>query len=424
MLKLSSNSIQKQVDATQLYSLRVLTRPKASRLLAKFLAVLLALFIGFLFLPWQQNVRGNGKVTNFDPAHRPQTIEAVIAGRIQKWHVNEGDHVNKGDTIITISEVKEKYFDPQLLERLDEQIKAKEKSNIAKNEKASALQRQIDALLEGERIKVTQTRAKLEAEQFRLATAKSVYERNKVLYDAGNIPLTKLQELEYKYQGAVADYQNAQAEVNKIQTDYQDKISKAESEMSNTLAELYDAQGTLSKQYNDFANTQIRSEQYQVLAPQSGVVVKAMKQGLGETLKEGDAVCTIMPDATDVAIEMYVKANDVPLILKGSVVRVEFDGWPALQFSGWPSTSVGTFGGRVKVIDYINIKPGTFRILAVPDTTDEAWPKQLRVGTGIKGWIMLNNVPIWYEVWRQFNGFPPSLYEEPLDEAIQNKEDK
>jgi membrane fusion protein, adhesin transport system len=83
---------------------------------------------------------------------------------------------------------------------------------------------------------------------------------------------------------------------------------------------------------------------------------------------------------------------------------------------------VGTFGGEVQVIDYVNSKPGLFRILVVPDPDDEPWPKQLRQGSGIKGWIMLNDVPIWYEIWRQLNGFPPSLYNEPLDDVIEKKQ--
>jgi hypothetical protein len=158
---------------------------------------------------------------------------------------------------------------------------------------------------------------------------------------------------------------------------------------------------------------EIRNQQYHILAPQNGFVVKAVQAGLGETIKEGDPVCTIMPDQHDLAVEMYVKAMDVPLLSKGRKVRIQFDGWPALQFSGWPSVSVGTFGGIVQVIDYVNTKPGEFRILVVPDPKDDPWPGQLRMGGGIKGWVMLENVRVWFEMWRQLNGFPPSLYQAP-----------
>lgn len=422
MLKLSSQNIDKMIPQEKLYSLRALKTPKAGKILARWLMALGVVFIIFMFLPWQQNIRGTGKVTALNPMNRPQTIQAVIAGQIRKWHVREGQFVTQGDTIVTISEVKEKYFDPQLLSRMREQISAKESSLSSKDQKSKALTRQIKALKEGMNNKIEQTRAKLEAEQVRFKNAENQYQRNKKLYESGNIPLTKFQDIEYKFQGAQADYTNAKIEVDRVEAEYLDKISKAESDLSNTLAEIFDGQGDLAKYRNEYSNTEIRTNQYQILAPQNGTVVKAMKAGLGETIKEGDAVCTIMPVATDVAIEMYVKAMDVPLLSKGRKVRIQFDGWPALQFSGWPSVSVGTFGGTVEVIDFVNSKPGEFRVLAVPDSLDQAWPKQLRNGSGIKGWVMLDDVPVWYEVWRQLNGFPPSLYEEPLDEVMDKSE--
>ncbi|MCE2734428.1 MAG: HlyD family efflux transporter periplasmic adaptor subunit [Cyclobacteriaceae bacterium] len=423
MLNLSKNRVEKVVPQDRLYSLRAIQTPNAGRTLARWMVGLGIVGLIILFLPWQQNIRGTGKVTAFNPAHRPQTVESVIAGQIQKWFVREGQFVKKGDTIITIREVKEKFFDPNLLVRLKEQIDAKESSLVSKDAKAKALQRQISALRDGMRNKIDQSKAKLEAEKIRFQNAENQYQRNKKLYEAGNIPLTKFQDIEYKYQGAQADFTNAKIELDRVEAEYLDKISKAESDLNSTRADLFDTQGSIAKLKNEFANMQIRNERYQILAPQAGFIVKAMHAGIGETVKEGDAVCTIMPDSADLAVELYVKAMDVPLVEKGRHVRIQFDGWPALQFSGWPSVSVGTFGGTVKVIDYVNSKPGEFRLLVLPDeTNDENWPKQLRVGSGIKAWVMLNDVPVWYELWRQLNGFPPSLYEEPLSDVMDKKD--
>lgn len=421
MLNLSN---EKDAGYDGLYSLRSLRTPSGGKILAWLLIGFFFLFLLALFLPWQQNIRGNGSVTALNPMNRPQTIEAVIGGRVQKWFVKEGQLVRKGDTIVSISEVKEKYFDPQLLMRLQQQITAKENSLSSKDKKAEALERQIDALKNGMKLKVEQSNAKLQAEKVRFQNAENQFQRNKKLYEAGNIPLTKFQEFEYKFQGSQADYLNAQIELSRVEAEYLDKISKAESELNNTRAEAFDTQADIAKARNEFTNTEIRNEQYQILAPQDGFIIKAMKEGIAETIKEGDAICTIMPLVSDVAVEMYIKAMDVPLISKGRKVRVQFDGWPALQFSGWPSVSVGTFGGEVIVIDYINSKPGEFRILIVPDKKDELWPKQIRVGSGTKGWVMLDNVPIWYELWRQLNGFPPSLYAAPLEEVINQEAEK
>jgi multidrug resistance efflux pump len=424
MLNISKNSVEKKMPQEKLYSLRTLDTPLAGKILARWLLAIGILFLITLFLPWQQNIRGSGKVTALSPSNRPQTIETVIAGRIQIWKIKEGQFVKKGDTIAIISEVKEKYFDPQFLQRLQQIISAKEQSYKSKDSKAKSLQRQIAALEEGMRQKVQQSKAKVEAENVKFNNFKNQYDRNKKLFEAGNIPLTKYQDIEYKYQGAEADLVSAKIEVERVENEYLDKINKAESDWNNTLSEMAETQADLSKLRNELSNMEIRSQQYHILAPQAGFVVKATQAGIGETIKEGDPVCTIMPQSTDVAVEMHVKAMDVPLISKGRKVRIEFDGFPALQFSGWPSISVGTFGGTVEVIDYVNTKPGEFRILVVPDQTDTAWPKQLRMGSGIKGWVMLDDVKVWYELWRQLNGFPPSLYQEPeMDEPKKKKSD-
>lgn len=424
MLNLSTNSVKNKLPQDNLYSLRSLNTPMAGKILARWLLGIGLLFLAILFLPWQQNIHGTGQVTALSPSNRPQTIQTIIAGRIQDWKIREGQFVEKGDTIAIISEVKEKYFDPKMLSRLREVIQSKEKSLGSKDLKARALKRQVTALEEGMNIKMEQSRAKLEAERVRFSNAKNQYERNKKLFEAGNIPLTKFQDIEYKYQGSEADFMNAEIEIDRVQAEFLDKINKAESDLNNTLSEQFETQADLAKLGNEYVNMEIRSQQYFILAPQAGQVVKATKAGIGETIKEGDPVCSIMPLSTDVAVEMYVKAMDVPLISKGRRVRVEFDGFPALQFSGWPSISVGSFGGTVEVIDVVNTHPGEFRILVIPDLKDTAWPKQIRVGSGTKSWVMLDNVPVWYELWRQLNGFPASLYAEPKTDKPEKKKDK
>lgn len=424
MLNLSSNLDKGKFQQENLYSLRSLNTPMAGKILARWLLGIGILFLVILFLPWQQNIHGTGQVTALSPSNRPQTIQTIIAGRIQDWKIREGQFVEKGDTIAIISEVKEKYFDPKMLLRLREVIQSKEKSLGSKDLKARALIRQVNALEEGMKIKMEQSRAKLEAERVRFSNAKNQYERNKKLFEAGNIPLTKFQDIEYKYQGSEADFMNAEIEIDRVQAEYLEKINKAESDLNNTLSEQFETQADLAKLGNEYVNMEIRSQQYFILAPQAGQVVKATQAGIGETIKEGDPVCSIMPLSTDVAVEMYVKAMDVPLIAKGRRVRVEFDGFPALQFSGWPSISVGSFGGSVEVIDVVNTHPGEFRILVIPDLKDTPWPKQIRVGSGTKSWVMLDDVPIWYELWRQLNGFPASLYAEPKSDKPEMKKDK
>ena len=439
MLNISDQIDTPEIDEGEFHSLRTLKTPGMGRLLAKVLLTISGIILAALFLPWQQNIRGTGTLTALNPENRPQTIESTIPGRIVNWNVQEGQFVNKGDTILSLTEVKAKYFDPLLLERLSAQIEAKKGGIEAKTSKKNALRGQVAALQQGKEVKLKQAANKLrqaelkllsdsaayEAEKVRYANAENAYGRNKKLFEAGNISLTKFQSLESKFQESYAKVTSAEnkwlqskaelintsVNLTAIEAEYQDKISKAQSDLSATIADLYDTQGSLAKMENEYANMRIRNDQYQIIAPQTGYLVRALKAGIGETIKEGEAVATIMPDAVDMAAEMYIKAMDLPFVSVGRKARIEFDGWPALQFSGWPNVSVGTFGGIVSVIDRVESKPGYFRILVTPNPDDEPWPEQLRMGSGTKGWVMLNDVPIWYELWRQLNGFPPSIYE-------------
>ncbi|MEM8965678.1 MAG: biotin/lipoyl-binding protein [Bacteroidota bacterium] len=429
---------------SQLESMNVLQSPRAGRVLAKWLGGIGIFLFLVLFLPWQQNINATGEVTALSPENRPQTIQSAIPGQITNWLVSEGEYVQQGDTILTIRDVKDKFFDPQLLTRLQEQIEAKEASIQAKEQKAEALERQITALRDALRLKLKQARNKVRqselkvisdstdflAEKVNANIADNQFERQQVLYDEGLKSLTELQQKEQKAQQAQAklissenkfyatqnELYNSQIELNSIEADYLEKISKAESDLSLTRAELAEAAGSLIKQRNEYSNVEERLDRYSIIAPQDGFVVKALKTGIGETIKEGEGVVTVMPRNPDKAVELYVKPMDVPLLEVGRHVRLEFDGWPALQFSGWPNVAVGTFGGIVQVIDYVETdnKAGKYRILVTPDPgNDGDWPEQLRLGSGVKGFAMLNDVPLWYELWRLYNGFPPSLEEEP-----------
>jgi multidrug efflux pump subunit AcrA (membrane-fusion protein) len=393
------------------------------------------------FLPWTQNIRSAGKLTSLDPEDRPQTIHATIAGRIEKWYVHEGQRVNKGDTILYISEIRDKYFDPELLKRLKEQIEAKEGSLRSTREKAEALRKQISALRSGLEFslnkaqnKIRQMELKLQSDSMDYVAVNTEYniaqlqlERQQKLYDQGLKSLTELEQRKLKFQEVSAKLVSAENKVNatrnelinsrielsSLRAEYADKISKAESELNSTYSYLFNTEGEISKMNNEYASIQIRNTYYFITAPQNGILVKALKQGIGETIKEGDPVASVMPANPQPAVELYVKPMDIPLLQKGTKVRLQFDGWPALVFSGWPGASFGTFGGKVAVIDNIDSE-GKYRILVVPDPDDEPWPKALRVGSGVYGWAMLNDVPIWYEMWRQLNGFPPDYIENSM----------
>jgi multidrug resistance efflux pump len=447
MLEISNNeSVGQRVRIEDLKSFKQLDQGSNNNRLKRWLLILLCIFIAILFLPWTQNIDSKGVVTSLNPEQRPQTIHSVIAGRIDKWFVKEGDFVKKGDTIIYITEIKDEYFDPNLLENVDQQIKSKESSVSSYMEKVRALDNQIDALIANKAVKLQQADNKLkqaylkiksdsieyEAAKNNLVVAQEQLVRFEELYKKDLVSKTEFETRKVALQNANAksiDYENkllitrnelinARAELNSIENDFRDKIGKAESDKFSSLSSMYDAEATVTKLQNQYVNYDMRSGLYYVTAPQDGYITQAIQTGIGETIKEGEAIISIMPYKYDLAVEMFVDPMDLPLINKGQHVRFIFDGWPAFVFSGWPNASYGTFGGKVFAIDNFISPNGKYRMLVVPEES-ETWPPGIRVGTGANAIALLNDVPIWYELWRKFNGFPPDFY--TLQDASSSK---
>uniref|UniRef100_UPI004049A83B HlyD family secretion protein n=1 Tax=Flavobacterium sp. TaxID=239 RepID=UPI004049A83B len=203
---------------------------------------------------------------------------------------------------------------------------------------------------------------------------------------------------------------NATMELNRIVAEYAEKNAKASSDQQTALSTQYDTEAQVNKLKNQYANYQIRNGMYYIVAPQNGYVNRALQSGLGETIKEGTSIVSIMPANFDIAVETYVSPVDFPLIHKGEKVRVWFDGWPSIVFSGWPGASYGTFGGKIVAKENFISENGKYRILIAPDDAEKQWPKELSIGAGTQTIALLENVPIWFEIWRTLNGFPPNFY--------------
>ncbi|MDX2250153.1 MAG: HlyD family efflux transporter periplasmic adaptor subunit [Bacteroidia bacterium] len=440
MLNISHNSIAGKVDTHSFKSFSLISEVRASRVFARLLVGALILVVITLFFPWTQNIRARGNVTALKPEQRPQAIHSVIDGRIEKWFVREGQLVKAGDTLLFISEIKDDYFDPQLLDRSQQQIDAKSAAVGAYSNKVQALENQIEALDQTRLLKIRQAQNYLRQAQLKVTSdsidyyaavtaydiARLQFDRAQSLYNDGIKPRTdleektiKLQETQAKKVGAENKYLisqnellNARVELNSIENQYLEKLAKAESDKFSTLSDMYDSEGQVTKLRNQYANYSRRTGMYHITAPQDGYITQAVRTGLGETVKSGEQLMTIMPARYDLAVEMYVYPMDLPLIEKGQHVRFIFDGWPSIVFSGWPNLSFGTFGGEVVAIDNFINENGKYRLLVAPDPNELPWPEGLRVGSGALGMALLKDVSIGYELWRQFNGFPPDYYKD------------
>ena len=439
MLNITDNKLNQKVDLMQFKAAQKVFPRRYYTYFNKFLLAFAIICFIILFLPWTQNVTGKGYLTTLTPDQRPQTIQSPIPGRIEKWYVREGDFVEKGDTILHISEIKNEYFDPNLVERTGQQIKAKEMAVTSYQEKVKALTTQIEALtnerslkLEQAKNKLMQAKLKVESDSIDLEAAKTnieiaqrQYDRVVQLQSEGLKAVTDVEEKRLKLQEAQAklvsqenkllasknEVINAQVEINRVQAEYTDKISKARSDMFTAQSNQFDSEAQVTKLENEFTNYSIRNDLYYIRAPQSGYINKALQGGIGVTFKEGDRLVGIMPADFDMAVETYVDPIDLPLMHLGEKVRIQFDGWPAIVFSGWPNLSYGTYGGVVVAIETFISENGKYRILLAPDPEDQPWPEDLRVGSGANTIALLEDVPIWFEIWRQLNGFPPNYYQ-------------
>ncbi len=439
MLNISHNNVNKIFDLSSFKSGNKVLQVKYFKHFNRFLIGFTIFGFILLFLPWTQTITGIGQVTTLKPDQRPQTIQSPIPGRIEKWFVQEGDFVKKGDTILEISEVKSEFFDPNLVSRTNEQIEAKSGSVKSYGEKVKALERQILALnsetilkLEQAENKLIQSRLKVKSDSIELEAAKTniniaqrQYDRTFELQNEGLKAVKDVEEKRLKLQetqaklisqenkllASINEVINAQVEISSVRTTYSDKISKAESDMFTAQSSQFDTEAQVSKLENESYNFEIRSNMLYVRAPQDGYINKALIGGIGETFKEGEQLVGIMPADYNLAVETYIQPIDLPLLHVGEKVRVQFDGWPAIVFSGWPNVSYGTYGAQVVAIEnFISIN-GKYRVLLKPDVSDNEWPKAIRVGSGAYTMALLDDVPIWFELWRKINGFPPNYYQ-------------
>lgn len=415
---------------------------RVSRIKRVFWGIFIAGLI-MLFIPWTQNIRSEGSVTTLRPEHRPQQMNNIIPGRIVKWWVKEGDVVRKGDTIIQLAEIKDDYLDPQLLQRTEQQLSAEQSTIGFYKDKVQTAEQQMQAMNNERELKLSsidnkiiQTRRKVQSDSMKVIAAQNemnVADRQlegaTKMFEQGVIPLTEYERRKVMHQnvnakliGSQNDYNNSkqdlliyQLERSATIQDYMEKIAKTQGDQFQSQSQIATGQGKVAKLQNQFDNYRIRSGQYFVLAPQDGQVIKARKAGINEIVKEGDMIVEIVPSEYKMAIEIWVKPMDLQLLSVGQNVRFMFDGFPAIVFSGWPSASYGTFSGKVSAIETNVSNNGMFRVLVAEDKSYREWPRNLRFGGGAVAFALLKDVPIWYELWRQINGFPPDFYKEQQD---------
>ena len=383
-----------------------------SRLLLVGFALLIA---GICFLPWRQFVAGSGRVIAFNPLDRRINIEAQLSGRVKQLHVTEGQRVKKGDLILEIQD-----NDPNLIANLKAQREATESRRDFAQGRVESLIAQIMQLELAKTQAIDSAEQRVAAAEITAETAILNFSRTDALAAKG-LASTRDHELAtLTRDSTAADLKSAQATLKRTRNDFDATIA-------STNALKGSAHGDVAAAVRDLSvvDVQINQSMRQIVeAPREGIVLQVAATD-GTYLRPGSLICVIIPETDSRYVEIWLDGNDMPLIhsrkngTPGSPVRLAFEGWPAVQSIGWPNLAIGTFGGEVIFVDPTNNDMGMFRVVVAPvdDTVDRGqgpvqvgWPDQdrwLRQGVRTNAWVMLQQVPLWYEVWRQINGFPP-----------------
>lgn len=219
-----------------------------------------------------------------------------------------------------------------------------------------------------------------------------------------------------QYDAAVAVVRTAKYDFDR-QTDLYNKGISSRKDMEQATIAYKNAQSSEAQALSNYTQVQskLTRQQSQVVnAPTDGTIVRLLIGTSSVVVNQGQIVAIFVPKSDQLSAQVFIRGNDLPLVHEGRKVRLQFEGWPAIQFSGWPSVAVGTFGGVVSFVDQTATPEGLFRVIVVP-LKNEKWPasRYIRQGTRVNGWILLNQVSLGYELWRQFNGFPPTLDNAP-----------
>jgi multidrug efflux pump subunit AcrA (membrane-fusion protein) len=405
--------------------------------------LLLFFFLIIAFIPWTQTITATGQLSAYSPYERPQNIEAQITGRIKKWHVYEGVRVKQGELILELDDVDPNFMAPELLSLLEQSKVALEQNRKSALERADQLDKRIqemenlvkaavpsaDARVRESSNRVRAAEQRILAAKVAVDTAELNVDRHRQLASQG---LVSQRELELAIQGAIAskaDLQTAEAMLSEAQqamkalsfgrdqinADVVQRLLDAEASRAGALADAARAADQLAAIQLRLSNATQRRAASRIVAPIDGTVVRMAQVGIGETVKPGDKLVRISPLSADKAAEMVADGLDAPLLNVGRKVRLLFYGIPAIPLPAWPELMSGTYGGIIKVVDQVDDGKGNYRFWVVPDPEDRPWPEQahVRQGTKVMGWVILNRVPLWYELWRRFNLFPPDYQEGP-----------
>lgn len=391
--------------------------------------IIVLLFVGMLFLPWQQTVKGEGGLMAQNPSERSYAIASTVDGFVDTLYVRENQYVKKGDKLFTMRDLDANYakrivnidenINNQVLYTKEEFVTLKKnRSNLVEQMRTGAEIFDKKSQQAADEIKSLELKKTAAAQNFEVEALN--FERVKQLY-AESI------ESKRSVERATNTYVKAKAELDKVEVDLRmqkrqigiiasekeqflldtsNQIRTIENSTLNAQVRLNGLQRENQKQATDIA----RYNTSEALAQKDGYVVKVLVNDKNRYLSKGETVIEFAPTVGVRTVLLKVSDFNMPLIKKGLPVRIMFYGWPAMQVAGWPKIKYGTYGGTIEKVDPIAYEKGFYYAYIIEDPK-EPWPSNeiLRLGTRATVWVRLSTVPIWYQLWRMMNALPPKM---------------
>lgn len=384
----------------------------------RWMAFLAFTFFASLFLPWTQTVSMVGTVTMDNPMERPAALYAAENGRLSTWFVREGQVVRAGDTLMIMEEIGAEYLDPALLQNMEQSQEAKESAFTAYSQKARAVSMQLAQAREGMAPQLAAAQLKVQVDStdwVAYQVGERVAERQKDRADSlltlGVISRQAWETQQVTWQKARAQAQSQGQKWTSSRADYrakkialQENLSKLESALAAAQAESAGATEAATQARSKTNQIARRVSNRYVVAPRDGVVIELAKLAPGALVKKDEKILTVVPAYAEVVVIASCEPNDIPLMEAGQRAMVAFDGYPMLPIPGWPEHSVGMFEANVRFVSAAATQDGGgFAVVLEPS---ETWPSALRAGTNSHVTLLLKDVPLWFELWRQLNGLP------------------
>jgi adhesin transport system membrane fusion protein len=374
-----------------------------------------ALVLLLLLVPWQQSAIGSGRVIALHPQERAQTVEAPVAGVVEQWFVSEGTPVKAGDPLVAMRDV-----DPELLPRLGAQRDAASAEVEATEAQVESYRAKVEAATARRDRAVAEVASKIAALQLKQVgaegdalAARQQLDRLRTLHAEGLASTLDLERAVATQASKTATVAALGAEIEAARHEREEVRASADASIASAQADLAVAEAKVASTRKGLVDAEVkvsRQAAQVVVAPRDGFVLSVHGGPEAGQIKAGDLLVTLVPVASERAVELWVDGRDMPLVDPGGAVRVMFEGWPALQFVGLPGSGAGTYGARVLFVDATDDGAGKFRVVVAPDPEEPPWPDatSLRQGVRAKGWLLFSEVQLGVELWRQINGFPPT----------------